>query len=231
MSEKETPIIDKQCLNQKLSDYGFIPVEVAAMNKTEKIYLWSDLEAFLDLARTFEQKHVFFEYYFYDKDDYIIPESRYKDSHQEYQKKVQERNDLVDQINFDFPSRLTVFIIKDSTLIGVLFDNNWLDKNNILTAEEALEDIDFNFRPQNKTKKEEDEREMREIIFNDPEFMFCKNQDLRFQYLRNFIEKAEHEKFLYLVMPSGSPRSGKAKMFLDKTWLLYQDKLKNKKNP
>lgn len=46
MSEKETPIIDKQCLNQKLSDYGFIPVEVAAMNKTEKIYLWSDLEAF-----------------------------------------------------------------------------------------------------------------------------------------------------------------------------------------
>jgi hypothetical protein len=63
---------------------------------------------------------------------------------------------------------------------------------------------------------------LREIIFNDPGFKFCKNQELRFWYLAELLEKENMKKYDYLIQPPGIPLMGKIKMFMDRTWVLFK---------
>lgn len=80
-----------------------------------------------------------------------------------------------------------------------------------------------------KEEQKEDEKKLRGIIFNDPEFEYCKNQELRYWYLVELLENEEMNKYNYLVQPPGIPHMGKIKMFMDKTWILYKD-WKKKRN-
>ncbi|MFP3441592.1 hypothetical protein R0K18_28070, partial [Pantoea sp. SIMBA_133] len=89
----------------------------------------------------------------------------------------------------------------------------------IFESEEMLEDFDNKFYGEgekaniSKQKRKEDEKELREIIFNDPDFKYCKNQDLRYWYLVDLLEEEEMKKYQYIVKPYGISNTGKIKVF------------------
>lgn len=66
--------------------------------------------------------------------------------------------------------------------MGVVLENPWADNQGIIVAEDAIEVIEDKFYREvkkisanKKVQQKEDENELREIIFNDPEFKLCKN--------------------------------------------------------
>jgi hypothetical protein len=102
-------------------------------------------------------------------------------------------------------------------------------------AEEIIEVFESKYYREvkkiNASKKDQqkgDEIQLREIIFNDPEFQYCKNQELRYWYLVELLEKEDMRKYEYMVQPPGIPHMGKIKMFMDKTWILFKERQKLK---
>jgi hypothetical protein len=125
---------------------------------------------------------------------------------------------------------LTLFILQNGTFLGVDLDNPWIANQGISLAEETIELIENMFYREvkkisayKKDQQKDDENKLRETIFNDPEFRFCKNQDLRYWYLVDLLEKENMIKYDYLFQPYGILHNGKIKWFMDKTWMLNKE--------
>lgn len=123
-----------------------------------------------------------------------------------------------------------MFVLQNGTLVGVELYHPWIEDQGIQTAEDTMELMENKFYREvtkistnKKEQQKEDETQLREIIFNDPEFKFCKNQELRYWYLVELLEKESMKKYEHLVQPPGIPHMGKIKMFMDKTWILFKE--------
>lgn len=89
-------------------------------------------------------------------------------------------------------------------------------------------EINYRFQFKDNSEKKDKEKELREIIFKDPEFKYCKNQESRYWYLLELLEQDGMEEYRYLAEDPGVYFNGKVKMFMDKTWTIYKE-IKNKK--
>ena len=228
MENEKHPIIDTELLNQKLKKQSFIPVQLKEIHNQKKLILENDLESFFDLVKSFNQEHVFYKYGFYNQEDYFIPNYHFEEFPKEYQDAITNHNSELDQFDFNTPKQLEIFIIKDGVLIGIQFNNYFLEENNIPSAEDKTYEINYRFQFKDNSEKKDKEKELREIIFKDPEFKYCKNQESRYWYLLELLEQDGMEEYRYLAEDPGVYFNGKVKMFMDKTWTIYKE-IKNKK--
>lgn len=224
-------IIKKPQLIEKIIEYNLTPMEVSILKVSNQIHLnLTEVEEFLKIASDSKLKYVYYCYNYYNSGEYIIPIEWYRDYSKEFKEMVHQHNQQIKSFDFDSPKKLTLFILQNGTLVGVELNNFWLENQGISIAEESIEEFENRFYREvqkiNATKKnqhKDDENRLREIIFNDPEFQYCKNQGLRYWYLVELLEKESMKKYDYLVYPYGVPHNGKIKMFMDKTWLLYKE--------
>ena len=135
MENEKHPIIDTELLNQKLKKQSFIPVQLKEIHNQKKLILENDLESFFDLVKSFNQEHVFYKYWFYNQEDYFIPNHHFEEFPKEYQDAITNHNSELDQFDFNTPKQLEIFIIKDGVLIGIQFNNYFLEENNIPSTE------------------------------------------------------------------------------------------------
>lgn len=226
MKDKTNPIIDIEQLNTKLKSYNLTPIQVKEIRSSNFVILESELDKFLSIVKESGQTCIFVKYEFYDKEKYVIPKEWYDEHPKEFRVKVNNHNRKLDTFDFDSPKELNIFILRDGVFIGKCFKNDWLKEKNISSADQAIEEIDLNFRVYDTSRKKEDEEELREIILNDSEFKYCKNQDLRYWYLTELLEQEDMEKYRYLVAPPGVSFRGKVKMFMDRTWMIYKEEQK-----
>ncbi|MEH7110729.1 hypothetical protein [Bacillus sp. JJ1764] len=227
-------IMKSKYLNEKITNCNLIPLEVSDFDISNRLYLNIDkIDDFLKYASDSNSKYVYYHYTYYNSEEYIIPTDWYSEYSKEFKTEVRAHNQRIKSLDFDSPKSLTLFILQNGTFVGVEIDNTWLQNQGIMIADVTIDIIENQFYREVKkfdvAKKEqykEDENELREIIFNDPEFKFCKNQELRYWYLVELLEKEDMKKYDYMLQSPGIPHMGKIKMFMDKTWELYKERNK-----
>ncbi|MBV7508977.1 hypothetical protein KW850_27625 [Bacillus sp. sid0103] len=227
-------IIKKQQLIEKINDYNLLPLEVSVLKISNQIHLKLDeIEEFLKFASDSNLKYVYYFYTYYHSGEYIIPSDWYSEYSKEFKAVVRQHNQQIKSLDFDSPQRLTLFILQNGTFVGVELNNFWIENQGISVAEEIIEVFENKFYREvkkisanKKVQQKDDENELREIIFNDPEFKLCKNQALRYRYLIELLEKENMMKYDYLVQPYGYHKDGKVKWFMDKTWELFKERKK-----
>ncbi|UOQ47731.1 hypothetical protein MUN88_17005 [Gracilibacillus caseinilyticus] len=225
-----------ELLIKTIEENSLIPIEVNTMKISNQIQLnINEVDDFFQIVKNSNCYNVYYYYTYYDSEEYIIPFDWYSEYLDEFKKIVSKHNKMIKSLNFDIPKSLTLFMLQNGTFVGIQLENPWIENQGIYVAEAAIEEIEDSFDHEVKRvvadkeeKRKQDEKELREIIFNDPEFKYnCKNQQLRHRYLANLIQKEGMEKFDYLVEPFGAPHIGNAKMFMDLTYELYKE-LNNK---
>ncbi|WP_117161142.1 hypothetical protein [Paraliobacillus sp. X-1268] len=227
-------IITSEDLKNKINEYNVIPLEVSILKISNQIYLEIDeFEDFLKYAIGSGSQYVYYHYTYYNSEEYIIPIDWYSDYSTKFNKVGCQHNQHIETLDFKTPKSLTLFILQNGTLVGVILDNPWIESQEISRSEEAMELIENEFYSEvkeisetKKNQKQVDESNLREIIFKDPEFRFCKNQELRYWYIVELLEKENMMKYSYLVEPYGVAFTGKVKIFMDKTWELYKERQK-----
>ncbi|RCW74988.1 hypothetical protein [Saliterribacillus persicus] len=227
-------IIRCEYLKEKISGYNLIPLEVSHLKISNQIHLSiNNIEDFLRFASDSLYDYVYFYYTYYDSEYYKIPFDWYSDYPRDFITKISKHNRSIESLDFSTPKSLTLFILQNGMYVGIVFENRWIENDEIEDAEEAIEMLENTFYDELKEiknskedLKKDDENELREIIINDPEFRYCKNQELRYWYLVEMLEKEDMKKYEYLVQPPGIPHNGKIKMFMDKTWILYKERKK-----
>lgn len=227
-------LIIREHLKKKISNYNLIPLEVSALNISNQIFLEIDeIEEFLKFASDSNCEHVYYHYTYYNSEEYIIPLDWYDEQTNKFQNTVKKHNQLIESLDFGYPNSLSLFILQNGTFVGIKLHDPWIEEKGIESAEDTIETIENEFyrevealRESKKDKQKDDENKLRGIIFNDPEFGYCKNQHLRYYYLVELLEKENMKKYEYLVQPYGAPHVGKIKMFMDKTWMLYKERKK-----
>lgn len=228
------PIIKKQEFLDKIKNYNLIPLEVHTLNISNQIHLNIDkIEDFLKFAMDLNSGYLYYYYTYYHSGEYIISLDWYNEYSKEFKTEIHKYNQHIESLDFSSPKSLTLFVLQNGTYVGVVLENPWIDNQDISVAEEAIEVIEKRFyrevkkiRTDKKDQQKEEENELREIIFNDPEFKLCKNQALRYWYLIELLEKENMMKYDYLVQPYGYYKEGKVKWFMDVTWDLYKDRNK-----
>jgi hypothetical protein len=226
-------IIKREKLIEKTNLNKLIPLEVKVLKVENQIYLdIEEIEEFLKFARDSNFVYVYYYYTYYNLESYLIPIDSYSD---EYEKKlkteVRRYNKQLESLDFRTPKSVTLFVLNSSTLVGIELNDPWIDKKGFSKVEYAVEEIEneFNFEVKRaktirNANQKEDENQLREIIFNDTEFIIhSKNQDLRYWFLVELLEREEMKKFRYLVHPYGIPVNGKVKAFMDITNILYKE--------
>lgn len=212
--------------------FNLIPLKLDRMINKNCIYIsFDNIIVFFEYASFKNVGEIIYHYEYYDIEEYIIPKDWFSAYPESFKTLVREHNDLINNQNFSDPRNLKIFILVDGTLIGCNIDNNWMSINDILPAEETFEKIEDHFSKDvskikkfAKQQKENDQFELMEIMFKDPEFKYCKNQHLRYQYLADLLEKENMDKYQYLVDPFGAPHIGNAKNLLDKAWMIFKEK-------
>lgn len=225
-------IMKSQYLKTEINNHNLIPLEVIALKVSNQLYLNIEkIEDFLKYASDSNFECVYYHYTYYNPEEYIIPTDWCSEYSKEFRTEVCVHNQLIESLDFGSPKSLIIFILQNGTVVGMKLKNPWLENQGIHSAEEAIEFVEHKFNREVKetivTKKEqqkEDENHLREIIFNDSDFKLCKNQELRYWYLVELMEKEDMKKYDYLVQPPGIPHMGKIKMFMDKAWILFKER-------
>ncbi|WP_100012304.1 hypothetical protein [Lentibacillus sediminis] len=229
-------IIKKPQLIEKIREYKLIPVEVKVLDISNRIFLgMEEIEEFLKFVSNSNLGCVYYYYTYYSSEKYIIPEDDYNDKYEKKLKnEVRRYNKQIETLDFDSPKSLILFVLQNGSLVGIELYYPWIENKGIEAAEYASDEIENKFpfevkraKIRRKDNKKEDENKLREIIFDDPEFaMHSKNQDLRYWYLADLLDKEDMKQYRYLVHPYGIPSSGKAKVFMDITLMLYKERKK-----
>lgn len=234
MSNQNGWIIRNENLINKINKYELIPLEIELENISSRVHLnMFTVDGFLNFAREANSKHVYYNYTYYKLEDYLIPQDWYDNQVREVQIAVRDHNKLVKSLDFSMPTSLLLFILQGGTLIGLKLQCVWLEDKGIEKAEDTIEAIEDKYyrevkqvKKLKKANKIEDEKKLREMIYRDPEFKYCRNQESRYYYLVDLLEDNQDimEEYGYLFDPFGAPHTGKVKMFMDKTWMLYKDR-------
>ncbi|RST76180.1 hypothetical protein D4T97_005195 [Siminovitchia acidinfaciens] len=229
-------ILKQEELIKKAKEYNLIPIEVRSIDTTNKVILnVQGIEDFLEMANSLDSVYIYYLYNYYNKASFIVPEEEYK-YEEKLQKEIKRYNKEIECIDFNVPYRLILFMIQNGTFIGIELFHYWTEEMDLQTAEIVMDTLESEFYSEVKSAKskkreqrKEDEEKLREFILNDPEFpMQSKNQDLRYWYLADLLDQEEMKPYRYLVEPFGIPHTGKAKVFMDITFMLYKEKMKNK---
>ncbi|WP_330937801.1 hypothetical protein VXF94_03145 [Bacillus amyloliquefaciens] len=204
-------IISKDELENRAVKMGFTLIEGDMDTENQKILLPSQ-EGFLDFHKHVDNNLLFYMYDYEDKEDYYIPEEYhtwFEDS--EIQRllyeKVNEYNKKLDDINFDQPSELIMFYVKDgfvfynTTIREELFELSDGDTVGYALVEEVGDAIPeekiMEITEKRKKALVQKTQEIKDNIFNDPEFKNATNASLRRSYaLRYFKDHPEDSELL-----------------------------------
>ncbi|MFB5197607.1 hypothetical protein ACE198_22310 [Neobacillus sp. KR4-4] len=230
-------IMKSEHLKKKISNYNLIPLEISSLSISDKIHLNIDvIEDFLKFASDTECKYVYYYYTYYNFENYIIPADYYNEYSGDFKAEVRKYNQNIKKLNFDSPMSLTLFVLQNGTYVGIKLHDLWIENQGISVADVAIEEIEHKFYREikkisadKKVQRKEDVNELREIIFNDPEFKLCKNQALSYGYLLELLQKEDMMKYDYLVQPYGYYKDGNVKWFMDVTWELFRERERKQK--
>ena len=128
-------------------------------------------------------------------------------------------------MDFSIPKAVAIFVIYEGKYVGIMQFNDWLEKEEILEADEQLYFFtkEYDYILEENRKKEEEKLddlkiEFEEYLLNDREFLNCTNQALRKHYMKTVFDKSETKNYKSIFMKP--TRFGKDRL-LDNTSLCF----------
>lgn len=216
----------------KIMGFSLVNAKVEIDMEINKIEI-PDLKEFLDFNVHVENKLLFYEYDYSSRESYTIPDE-YHDKYDELvqneiTRKINDYNATVEKIDFDKPSALSMYYIKDGFLffnqtireeIYTLSYSDDMVKSIVAEVSENLSD-EKHEQIQHKRQEKIDEQiqQLKEIIFADPNFKTATNSSLRMTYYRKFFndnpeykELIRHSQYLHM------------KSFIEIIWKEFKEK-------
>ncbi|MCB4848558.1 hypothetical protein LHW04_26220 [Bacillus tropicus] len=226
-------LVPEELKNQtKIMGFSLVNAKVEIDMEFNKIEI-PNLKDFLDFNVHVENKLLFYEYDYSSKEAYTIPDEYHHNYDElvqnEITRKINDYNATVEKIDFDKPSALSMYYIKD----GFLFFNQTIreeiyslsyseDMVKFIVAEvsENLSDEKYE-QIQHKRQEKIDEQiqQLKEIIFADPNFKTATNSVLRMTYYRKFFN--DHPEYAELIRHSQYLH---IKSFIEIIWKEFKEK-------
>lgn len=232
--------MEKNKMINRIKSKNLIPIELENEDfigiKTLKS---NSIDELLEIGKDSGSKRVYFGYMTYDPSRFKLKYNPDTFSEKGCEK-IELYNSHVETFDFTKPYKITVFIEIDSILLGIRIIDDWIqmkdlsDPDTILKAIEE-EDEDnyhrefFDEQRKNRVSNKDNLEELLEIILSDPEFANKKNQQIRYWYFMEVMERNHMKKYIELLIPYGAPHIGNVKMFMDNAWRIYKERLKKEK--
>lgn len=196
----------------------------------------NDLEKFIEFARLNMAERIYIKYSYYDSSDYEIY-GEYDNLSGRAIEEIKEYNSTVNSIDFTKPSKVVIFTFIDSMLLGIEHVDDWIQSSEVIDPLGKYEEIKLKYefdyideiaqtRRVTKDKFKPEKDRLMNIILNDHEFGYKKNQDSRYWYFQDLMDKPEMEEYRELLIPYGAPFGGNVKMFMDDVWRIFKEQEK-----
>ena len=172
------------------------------------IALTDNIEEFFDLCRNHQIDTVFYKYFLYERDSFVVTNEllkKYTDNSKElsfYRAWADEYNKSVNSLDFENPYRLVLCATITSFPVVYVAQNEWIE---IEKAEDAL----FAFQDEHEEELSKfyeyslTSSSLRDsfadILLSDKEFRYCTNNDSRSNYIKRFLQKKENKRFWALA--------------------------------
>ncbi len=220
-------IISRESLLTLIRENNLKPIAIQSFDVSNEVLLdVESIDDFLAVIKEINPTHVYYKYDHYDKNDFLIPTEWYSEYSSAFKAEVRKQNEKIEAIDFTHPSALTLFSLLNGTFVGMHIDDEWLEKMNIVDAEEQLEELEQRFfsevsvhKAMSKQQRQSDVEELRKIILASDDFKHKKNQGLRELFLIDLLDDVSMERFTYLFN-----NRIMIKLFMDETWSIYQEK-------
>ncbi|MFQ9308637.1 MAG: hypothetical protein ACLR2K_01785 [Paraclostridium sordellii] len=172
------------------------------------------IDELIRFAKVNNINSVFYNYFYFDKELYLInlEEAEYAVDESIYKlikEEIVKHNEKIEKINFKIPRAVVIFVIYQDRQIGLLHTDNWIEKEEILEADEQLEywKQEYEYIVEEKRKKEEEQladlkMEFEEYLLHDREFLNCTNQTLRRHYMKTVFDNEIAIKYKSIFMRS-----------------------------
>lgn len=216
----------------KLYEDMIVLTEVKYFKSGSVITLKSDnIDDIFNLANRSNDKCVYYCYSYYNIDDYLIPLDTYDELSSDINLEIDRHNRYIKNIDFSKPYSLMLFTLNNGMVIEITISDPWIDEMKIMDKDTKISDIEqkyfeeFHIKEREKRENEAMDKEiLKEIIFNDPEFSYMKNQRLRDEYLNKLLLTEGLDKYSYLFK-GGYDRgvSIPMKQFMDRVWQEYKE--------
>lgn len=226
-------LFTQQSLEEIIKNRNLYPVHLDYFSLQSIIVLKLDnIEDFLKIAIDFKVDKVFYSYTYYSSDVYIIDEEQYDSEIPQLKTIIKKHNDKLSKLDFERPSGLHIFILYEGSYLGFYSQDIWLEEMGFYESDIQSVIIEGEFKEKNVSilkdiskRKTQLKEELREKILNEEDFKYKKNQDSRYRYLVDLlVNSEEYAKYSDLLQPFGMPSHGNIKLFMDETWLIYQEK-------
>lgn len=102
------------------------------------------IDELIRFAKVNNINSIFYDYFYFDKyvylidldeAEYVLDESIYKLIKEE----IIKHNEKIEKINFGIPRAVAIFVLYQGRKIGLIHTDNWIEKEDILEADEQLE--------------------------------------------------------------------------------------------
>lgn len=199
------------------------------------------IDELIRFARVNNIKSIFYNYFYSDKELYLIDleEIEYLTDEPIYnflKNDITNHNKKIRNIDFEKPIGLEIFVIYQSSKVGILYYDNWIEAEELLDSEEQLEYFEQKYEQSIQDEREKKEEEFKalkikfeEYLLNDDEFILCTNKTLRSNYSMNVFDKEEALEYKSIFMkPMKFGRSKidhfSLELFIEMVWRKYKAK-------
>lgn len=195
----------------------------------------SNLEKFVEFLTINQIKSVFYDYDRIEKDDLMINvdvlrrinQEKIYDILEEKFEKYNNRIAMMEDSDFERPIGIYIGCVYNGIVTYMYCDDYWFidmgfqlpDIAAIKVIEENLDSIPELLK-QEKMMIENKRSDLKEIIYNDPEFQDCTNQSLRKKYAKVFFDK--HPEYRELFYKNGLIRDLYINEFVEDIWREYK---------
>lgn len=180
-------IILKNDLVVEIEKFGIIPIPFSEARILEEIVIdATDVPGFINLIAEMKCSHIFYNFQYYDKRDYIIPLDYYSDYPSDFKILVKENNKAVSNLNFDRACRLSLHCFNNSVALSFYVIDEWLSDLGFDGKDDQMDKLQngfFKVSKEIKSKAREIKKkhlnELRTLILDDDSFKTKKKQSVK----------------------------------------------------
>lgn len=227
-------MINQEDLVRVIEEHNMVPVRLRDVGLRGICILEDEnISSFIELVKLDRALRIYYCYFYFDSLNFKINyQPRFLSSRAISE--IESYNNLVDTFDFAQPYKLLIFTKIDSMQLGIELISDWPMSSGLRNPSELYEEIKSKYeddyyvevaqrRKEQRELFKQQKEEITKLILNDPEFQYKKNQESRYWYYIDFIQKPGLEKYKELLLPHGSPVNGNVKMFMDYVWRIFKE--------
>ncbi len=216
-------------LRKFLAENGFLALKVQNPPANSIQLTTSDIQVFIKIAKDSNVKTVFYSYDYVNKDIYNIDRVRHdNDLSKVASDEIVEYMKNINTHDFDQPAILELFFMNYGTIISMKIIDHWVEE--LTPANKFIDFLEMKYSEKlTEVKSDRYEQkdalleELKTLLLNDSEFIYCTNRDLRRDFMRKFLIKPDNRKYVQAFLnDNGYLNQNELQNFVDMVYAVYK---------